>query len=250
MSEKGKRTAIVTGGANGIGAAIARLLANTGHTVCIVDRDGASAHTLADKIGGVAVTGDVCDKRIIELIVASGAPDGRLDALVNNVGIEIVGDVALFEKDDWNALVAVNLTSHFQLIQCAIPSLIAARGAIVNISSIEALATEPGLAAYATTKAGLLGLTRGVAVDLGRHGVRANSVLPGAVWSPMTEDWLNTQPDAAGKVATMEATIPLGRLGQPDEIAAMVAFLVSPAASYITGASFVVDGGVLARLAL
>lgn len=236
----------------GIGEAIVRALALSGFSVTIADRAVTTGELLAAELGDIVrfVACDVRDDAELTRVIEVASRDGFLDALINNVGIDREGPPETFTAADWDALVAVNLRSFWRASQLAYDALAAGRGSIVNISSVQAVANEAGVAAYAATKAGVLGMTRGLAVDWGGAGVRVNAVLPGAIATPMQEVWLAGKADPVTVLAELNARIPIGRSGTPEDVAAAVAFLTSPAASYITGASLVVDGGLLARLAL
>ena len=149
---------------------------------------------------------------------------------------------------DWNAISETNLRGAFLCTKYAYPLLKQSRGSIVNISSVQAFASEPRISVYAASKAGLLALTRGMALDFAGDGIRVNAVCPGAVQTGMMEPFLKDMPDPEEAVRSIGRTIPLGRVGQPEDIAKAVYFLASADAGYITGATLVVDGGLLSRL--
>jgi NAD(P)-dependent dehydrogenase (short-subunit alcohol dehydrogenase family) len=197
------------------------------------------------------VPADVRDRdSLARLIEKAAGSTGRLDALVNNAGVEKYGQPAELTGEDWERIVNVNLRATFWGSQIAHPHLAGCGGSIVNISSVQAYANEPGVSIYAATKAGILGLTRSLALDFAGSGVRVNAVCPGAILTGMTEAYFHTpeeREEALGKIAK---GVPLGRIGQPGDVAKTVYFLASSEAEYVTGASLVVDGGLLARLAL
>jgi meso-butanediol dehydrogenase/(S,S)-butanediol dehydrogenase/diacetyl reductase len=168
--------------------------------------------------------------------------------LCNNAGIERYRRADEYTLDDWNAISETNLRGAFLCTKYAYPFLKKTGGCIVNISSVQGIANEPQISAYAATKAGLLALTRGMALDFAGDGVRVNAICPGAIQSGMMEPFIKDQPDPVEAVKAIGRTIPLGRVGQPEDIAQAVYFLASPAAGYITGAALVVDGGLLSRL--
>lgn len=244
--------AIVTGSASGIGRALARHFAANGFQTVIADIDQQGGRKLEQELSGAGhaarfVATDVREDAAIAALIAQAAAMGPLTVLVNNVGVERQVSAELFTQRDWEWMMSINLRSVAACSAAAFPHLVKTRGSIVNISSIQGLATEPGYAIYAATKAGILGLTRGLALDFAPHGVRVNAVCPGSVYTAMTDQWLATKDNPDEVMAHMVAGIPLKRLAQPEEIAPLVYFLGSNAASYITGGEFVVDGGVLAR---
>jgi meso-butanediol dehydrogenase/(S,S)-butanediol dehydrogenase/diacetyl reductase len=175
---------------------------------------------------------------------------GRLDVLVNNAGIEKYSPPEQFTLQDWDNIVGVNLRGVFLCTRAALPHLEATRGSVVNIASVQSFANEPNVSIYAGTKAGVMGLTRSLALDFAPRGVRVNAVCPGAIYTGMTEAWLAGQSDPEAVLKKIDKDVPLGRIGRPEDIAPAVFFLASPEAAYITGTSVVVDGGVLARIAV
>ncbi|HEX4486199.1 MAG TPA: SDR family NAD(P)-dependent oxidoreductase [Terriglobales bacterium] len=248
------RVALVTGGAYGIGRGIVQEFAAKGDAVVIADRDAERGVALESslKAAGKQVLFVPTDVRI-ELEIQAlmrriGEVFGRIDVLCNNAGIERYRRADEYTLDDWNAISETNLRGAFLCAKYAYPFLKESRGSIVNISSVQALASEPQISVYAATKAGLLALTRGMSLDFAVDGVRVNAVCPGAIRTGMMEPFLKDQPDPEEAVKAIGRTIPLGRVGQPEDIAQAVYFLASAAAAYITGATLVVDGGLLSRL--
>jgi NAD(P)-dependent dehydrogenase (short-subunit alcohol dehydrogenase family) len=233
------RTAVVTGGTGGIGAAAVRGLAAAGATVAIVDIDERAA-ALAAEVGGLAITADLTEpdvpQRVVDQVTAA---TGSLDILVNAAGIQVRTAALDIAEADWDRLLAVNLTATYRLTQVAAKPLAAARGSIVNIVSLSADRAVAGIVPYGATKAALQQLTKGLAVELGPLGVRVNAVAPGYVLTPMTAAVLD-QPEFRDRVLTR---IPLGRLADATDIADVITFLVSDAARYVTGAVVPVDGG-------
>ena len=233
------RTAVVTGGSGGIGSAIARRLVGRGARVVVVDADE-RAHPVAAGIDATALVCDLTDPGAAPRVVAHAlAATGSLDVLVNAAGIQVRTAAVDITEADWERLVGVNLTAAYRLTRAAATALAAARGSIVNIVSLSADRAVAGIVPYGATKAALVQLTRGLAVELGPLGVRVNAVAPGYVDTPMTRAVLD-RPEFRDRVLTR---IPLGRLADGDDIADVVAFLASDAARYVTGAVLPVDGG-------
>ncbi len=251
------RVAIVTGAAGGMGRATAHLFADEGAMVVVADlgadRCASVAAEIADVHGGdvvLAVPCDVADAdQLRHLVGATVGRFGRLDIVVNNAGIALpsslrpdIDDDETFDEN-WTTTLGVNLTAHARLVRMALPHLLESDAArIVNIASTEAIVTTAGLAAYAATKAGVVGLTKSMAVELGRHGVTANCICPGPIETDMTA----AIPDEA-KAEYARRQVPLRRYGQPEEVAQMTLSLCLPAASYVNGAILPVDGGMTVR---
>jgi 3-oxoacyl-[acyl-carrier protein] reductase len=231
------RTALVTGGSRGIGRAIAVELARAGAEVVVGYRSGAGeAEEVAAEIGGRAVSADVSSADDALRLVAEA---GDVDILVNNAGLTRDGLLARMSDEDWHAVIQTNLSSVFYTCRAVTRPMMKKRsGAIVNISSIVGLHGNFGQTNYGAAKAGIIGFTKSLARELGSRGVRANVVAPGYVKTRLTE----VIPEE-GK-ALMLASTPLGRLGDPEDVAGAVRFLCSDEASFITGEVLLVDGGL------
>jgi 3-oxoacyl-[acyl-carrier protein] reductase len=231
------RTALVTGASRGIGRAIALELARAGAEVVIGYRSGADeAETVAEQTGGRAIQADVSNADQARELVEEA---GDLDILVNNAGLTRDGLIARMPDDDWRLVLETNLSGVFYTCRAAARGMMKRRaGSIVNVSSIVGLRGNAGQTNYAAAKAGIAGFTKSLARELGGRGVRANVVAPGYVKTALT-DVLSQEARAA-----MLAATPLGRLGNPEDVARAVRFLSSDEASFITGEVLLVDGGL------
>ena len=243
------RSAIVTGAGSGIGRAIARLLAANGAAVVVIDINEAGAKSVADEIraaGGVAVSlaGDVTDLEFAQLAVATAGEIGPLRIAVNNAGIAgASARVAEYPLDSWRRVIEVNQNAVFYGLRAQLPAIAAAGGgAIVNVASILGSVGFAGAPAYVTAKHAIVGLTKNAALEYAAQGVRVNAVGPGFIVTPLIEENLDEQTRAF--LTTKHA---LGRLGTSEEVAALVVFLASDAASFITGSYHLVDGGYTAQ---
>jgi meso-butanediol dehydrogenase/(S,S)-butanediol dehydrogenase/diacetyl reductase len=244
------RCAIVTGAGSGIGRAVARALAADGHAVALVGRRPQPLEELAAELPvAAALPADVGDPAAARVVVAAAVERfGGVDVLVNDAGVGESAPVLDETLEHWESTLRSNLTGAFLMTQLALPHLIERRGSIVNVSSVNGVLAGPGWTSYSVSKAGLIMLARCVANDYGRTGVRANAVCPGWVRTPMGDEDMDLVAsrhgtDREGAYRLVHATHPLGRPAEPEEIAAVVAFLASDAASYVTGAAVMVDGG-------
>jgi NAD(P)-dependent dehydrogenase (short-subunit alcohol dehydrogenase family) len=244
------KSILVTGGARGIGAGIAEAVVAAGGAVALLDIDSAGADT-ADALGeALFFQCDVRSLAEVERAVAEAEQAlGGIDGLANNAGINAYFDAVAMSEDDWDSVFAVDLKAAWMLAKAALPGLIARRGAIVNISSIQARLTLRGFFPYAAAKAGLEGLTRSLALEYAHAGVRVNAVAPGYTDTRLVQEWLGHQDDAAATLRSVLESIPLGRMATPREIGDAVVFLLSEQASAITGATLAVDCGTGARFA-
>jgi len=252
------RSAIVTGGASGIGRAVATMLAEEGAVVVVVDRDEALLLETCEIIeagGGRAraLAADVTDLEALSEIAATiETTTGSLDVLVTSAGIQRYGDVVETSLAEWNEVFSVNVTGVFTAAKATLPSLRrSGSGAIVVVSSVQAYVAQNRVAAYSASKGALNALTRAMAIDEASHGVRVNSVSPGSVDTPM----LHASAERFARRGTGTAAEllqdwgrahPLGRLASPRDVAAVVSFLASDAAAFVTGEDVRVDGGLLA----
>ncbi|SDW32453.1 meso-butanediol dehydrogenase / (S,S)-butanediol dehydrogenase / diacetyl reductase [Ruegeria halocynthiae] len=243
MNRFAGKTALVTGGRSGIGRAIAQRLRDEGANVYTAQRGADDDFP--------SFPADFSDPdspaRIIEQVIAQA---GQLDVLINNAGMMQEASVDDMSLADWQRSLTVNLTAPFLLIQAALPHLRKTKGSIVNIGSVEGLGSNPGHAAYCASKAGLHGLTRAVAVDHGAEGIRCNAVAPGWIDTDLNLDFIDSMDDPDAFRRDIARIHPVGRTGDPKEVAALVAFLAAEEAGFVTGQIYTVDGGRMAKLSL
>jgi 3-oxoacyl-[acyl-carrier protein] reductase len=239
------RVALVTGGSRGIGRATAHLLARGGAKVAICARTGADAEAAAQALrdGGreaVAVAADVGDSAQADAAVQACLEQfGRLDILVNNAGVRQDGLILRMKDEDWDRVMAVNLKGAFHCIRAALRGMVRQRsGRIINVTSVVGVRGNPGQANYVSAKAGLIGLTKAVALEVASRSITVNAVAPGFIETAMTADL----DEALQK--TYKGLIPAGRFGQPDDVAWAIGFLASDAAGYMTGQVVHVNGGM------
>jgi len=253
MSDLG-RVVVVTGAGSGIGRATATAFAAIGDRVVIADYDEAAAEAVAAELREsgaetLAVAVDVSDRaQVNAMVAASVARFGGLDVLVNNAAVGVAGDLLETSAADLERTLAVNVVGTFQCCQAAIPVMLeAGGGVIVNVASVVALAAVERRAAYTASKGAVVALTRSIAVDFMRRGIRCNAVAPGTVDSPWVGRIISDQADPVAARQAMVERQPLGRLGRPEEIAAAIRYLASPEAAFVHGSCLVIDGGFSAR---
>ena len=241
------KIALVTGAGSGIGAAIAKAMAEAGARVVAVDVNGEAAGRSAQAIDGraVAMACDVSDRAACDnLAVTVRREVGAIGVLVNNAGVIRRGQVTDPEtRRDWDATLAVNLDGPYNMVTAFLEQLRETKGGIVNIGSIQSFVALPNSAAYTTSKGGVRLLTKALAIELGPMGIRVNAIGPGFTATPLNADARQN----AEYMANFTGRIPLGRIGNPDDIAGPAVFLASDMARYVTGVTLPVDGGYLAR---
>ena len=250
MELDGKR-ALVTGAGRGLGHAIAQLFAERGARVALADRDTAAAEQSAQTLGGdaIALTCDVTDPGAVQQAIADTVERfGGLDVMVNNAGIEIGKPIPETPDDEFAALYAVNVNGVFYGMKYAIPALAQTRGNIINMASLAGLGGVPLLGAYCGSKAAVIRLTQTAAAELRPAGIRVNALCPAFIRTEMVERLVEPFESATGANFDDLAAQAQGRLGTPQEVAEMAVFLASDDASFVTGASFILDNALSAAV--
>jgi NAD(P)-dependent dehydrogenase (short-subunit alcohol dehydrogenase family) len=243
------KVAIVTGAGSGIGRASALLLAERGAKVVVADITEDAGIETAGLIGenAIFVKVDIADEQSVQNLVDRTIETfGRLDIAHNNAAIYLTGsNIVETETKTWDKVIAINLSGTFNLMRAEIAAMLSnGGGSIVNMASVAGVVAQPGQPGYVPSKHGVIGLTKTAAVEYSGQNIRVNVVLPGPTRTPMTDGLLTAHPEF---LDILKKAIPLRRLGQPEEIAEAVAWLASDAASFVTGASFPVDGGFIAQ---
>lgn len=244
------KTTLVTGAGSGIGAAIAETFARAGAFVLVADRDEAAGNSSSEAIraaGGQAqfasldVSDEAACQRLAEQVIQE---KGHLDVLVNNAGIGHVGSAANTTGEDMDRLYRVNVKGVFHLAKAFLPSMLARKaGNIINLASIGGVVAVKDRFAYCTTKFAVVGMTKSLALDYAKEGIRCNCICPGRVETPFVTGWLKKYPDPEKAYADACATQAVGRMGRPDEIAAAALYLASDESAFVTGSEFIIDGG-------
>lgn len=247
-----RRVVLVTGAASGIGAGIAEYFAKSGYAVAAVDIDAEGAGRMVMKLKSsgpaIAVTADIAAEDQAQSAVQAVVREfGYISVLINNAGIEVSGSVTDLDAGQWDRQIAVNLRGAFLMSRHAIPTMRKRGGVILHISSVHACVSWAGSAAYDATKAGLIGLTRAMAIDHGPEGIRVNAICPGYIDTPLMETWLESVPDRKATMRQVLSAHPVGRIGTPRDVAQAALFLASDEASFISGTFLVVDGAMTAQ---
>jgi len=249
------KTVVVTGGALGIGRAVCELLAERGATVSILDRDekaGREACVEIEKAGGHAMFHELNVSIFSDVqmaVEATYAAFGSVDSLVVSAGIQRYGTAVSTDDEQWDEVLGVNLRGAWNAARAAIPFIQkAGGGTIVNVSSVQALASQQNVLAYTVSKHALLGLTRSMAMDFAKDNIRANALCPGTVDTPMLKWAASLDPNPQSVYDACNAMHPLGRIAQAREIAEVAAFLAHESSSFVTGAVWTVDGGLLTHI--
>jgi NAD(P)-dependent dehydrogenase (short-subunit alcohol dehydrogenase family) len=243
------RGVIVTGAASGIGFATAERFARAGAQVALLDRNAEELSKAVDRLNGdglraLAFSADVSQSRDVQAAIDGVVQEfGRVDILVNSAGVAFARRVDQYTEEEWDRLLNVNLKGPFLGIRAALPALRRSRGTIVSVASMTGLVGQDCGAAYSASKGGLVAMTKSLAIELSRDGIRVNCVCPAGVDTPLMREWAATLPDP-GAVLQQQASMHLvGRMASPIEIADAILFLASPAAAFITGIALPVEGG-------
>ena len=258
MAELAGKVAIVTGGATGIGFGGAQALAGEGATIVIFGLDKAAldkavATLAASGATAHGIVGDVSsDASVSAMVSETVAKFGRIDIIVNSAAIQPYGTVETMGEAEWDRVLAVNLKGTYLTAHHAIPVMRKnGGGAIVNIASVQGIACQTNVAAYVASKGGLLALTRAMALDHAKDGIRVNAVCPGSIDTPMLRFAASENLDGRTEdevIASWGAAHPIGRVGRIEDVGAMIAFLAGPRAAFCTGGEYKVDGGLLAKI--
>lgn len=243
---------LVTGAASGIGKGVACDLIAKGYRVTLFDQNAEAVVALASELGesAIAVVGSVAEySDCVAAVEQAVTTFGCLGGVSHNAGIQRYGTAADTKKEVWDEVISVNLTGAFNVARAALPQICERGGSIVFMGSVQSLASQQNVAAYTASKHGLLGLTQSMAVDFAKERIRVNLVAPGAVETPLLEQVVSLADDPESLRKILREMHPLGRCGTVEDIAAVVSFLLSDGASFVTGAVIRVDGGLLSQIA-
>ncbi len=250
------KVAVVTGGAQGIGQAVVEKFVAEGARVALLDIDVPRGRATAGALGGEAagvrfIRCDITREADVSSAIAETIDTfGTLDILVNNAGVNTYFDATTMTEDEWEKVFAVDLKGAWLCCKHALPHMRdQGAGSIVNIASLHAFMTNYNMFPYAAAKSGMVGMTRSLALDFGKHQIRVNAICPGWVRTQLVDEWLELQPEGKAAEQRVLDQQPLGRMATPMEIANFVAFVASDEASYLTGAALLIDGGLSARFA-
>jgi L-fucose dehydrogenase len=244
------KVAVITGSSKGIGAGIARIFSSEGAAVVIISRNEQEGRQMAGKLldqgrKAIYIRTDVTDSRSIQdMIVKTIENFGRLDILVNNAGYHISKNVEETTEEEWEYIINTNLRSTFLCSKYAIPHLRKTKGNIINISSMVGLVGQSNAGAYSATKGGQIAMSKGMALDFAKDGIRVNVICPGWIQTPLVEDWFEQQKDPGAARNYIYDQHPLGRIGTEDECGRAALYLASDDAAFITGITLDIDGGV------
>ncbi|MGD9631320.1 MAG: SDR family NAD(P)-dependent oxidoreductase [Pyrinomonadaceae bacterium] len=248
------KSIVVTGGALGIGKAACEIFAERGASLAILDWDekaGEDTRRSIEANGGEAMFHrvNVAEFGAVEAAIRSAAEAfGSIDSLVVSAGIQRYGTAVTTEEGQWDEVMSVNLKGAWNAARASIPYIRNQGGTIVNVSSVQALASQQNVLAYTASKHGLIGLTRSMAMDFAKEGIRVNAVCPGTVDTPMLQWAASLDPDPDSVYEACNAMHPIGRIAQPREVAEVIAFLAHDSSSFVTGAVWTVDGGLLTQI--
>ncbi len=246
------KAALVFGGAMGIGQAVAQMLLQRGAKVTIADINPQAAQPWLEQFDSENVQAIACDVGQREgpanALKAHLERFGHLDIAVDSAGIQRYGNLETTSEEGWDEVMEVNLKGAFRVAKACIGELKKTKGSIVLVASVQSFMTQQNVVAYTVSKHGLIGLVRSCAVDYAKAGVRINAVCPGTVDTPMLHWAASLDPNPAGVMEAVQRIHPIGRIAQPSEVAEVICFLASPRASFVTGAAYVVDGGLLLPL--
>ncbi|MCL4504584.1 MAG: SDR family oxidoreductase [Chloroflexi bacterium] len=249
------RVALITGAGEGIGRGCALALAEAGAAVVVNDVNPQTGQATAEQIRQMGrrslfVQADVSDARVVQAMFETVQQEfGALHVLLNNAGFNLFKTLEQTTLEEWDRIMSVDLRGIYLVTRAMLPLLKVTRGAsVINIASVHAQATVAGITAYAAAKGGVVSVGRSLAQELGKSGIRVNTISPGFVSTPLLDRWLNSEPDPPASLARVQGFHPLGRIGAPQDIGNLVVFLASDYAGFISGANITIDGGLTARL--